>query len=221
VAVADFVFAGNRYLADHAIRCGAGGKIEVIPTCVDPSRYQLADHHDQQPTRLVWIGSKGTLPALEDARDVLEEIGKALPNTVLRIICDRFPRFRHLRIEKARWSEATEQSDLRSADIGISWIPDDAYSRGKCGLKVLQYMAAGLPVVASPVGVHHELLPSAAGFLPENKDDWLRHVSRLVADSSLREEMGRHGRERLERGFHIDTWGPELADKLKQVAARL
>src|SRR5208283_1710603 len=95
-------------------------------------------------------------------------------------------------------------ADIASGDIGISWLPDDDWSRGKCGLKVLQYMAAGLPVVANPVGVQPDLVRHGeTGFLAATPADWVGAVKRLAGDPELRRRMGRAGRQRLERDFSV------------------
>jgi glycosyltransferase involved in cell wall biosynthesis len=214
VCLADKVFAGNRHLADEAIRHGARRKVSVVPTCVDARQYPVANHHDEMPTRLVWIGSASTMQTLERAKEVLEAIGESTPNAVLRVVCNKFPRFKNLRVEPMRWSSATEGTDLSTSDIGFSWIPDDAWSRGKCGLKVLQYMAAGLPVVASPVGVHEELLEDEGGYLPRRTSEWVETVGRLSVDAKLRHAKGGAGRRRLEKRFHVETWGPVIAEQL-------
>lgn len=219
VSLADFVLAGNEFLADEAGKRTASSKIHVIPTCVDPRRYKVADHTDHRPTRLVWIGSSSTLPTLEKARDVLEAIGSSIPNTILRVICDKFPKFNNLKVECAPWSSATEMDDLTQSDIGISWLPNDVWSRGKCGLKLLQYMASGLPVLASPVGVHRDIVDSDQGFLCVTPQDWVRRTRELVEDHRLREAMGRNGRGRLERKFDSSVWGPVLAERLSEAAA--
>jgi len=220
VCLADRVFAGNRHLADEAVRHGARRKVMVVPTCVDARSYPIADHHDEMPTRLVWIGSASTVQTLERAREVLESIGEATPNAVLRVVCNKFPQFKNLRVEPMRWSAATEGTDLSTADIGFSWIPDDAWSRGKCGLKVLQYMAAGLPVVASPVGVHAELLAGEGGYLPRRTSEWVETVQKLSGDAKLRHAKGGAGRRRLEERFHVETWGPVLAAEIADIAER-
>lgn len=219
IALADLVIAGNQYLADHACRTVSARKVRVVPTCVDARKYQLAAHVERRPTRLVWIGSASTLRSLEGARGILENIGQSIPQTRLRVICDEFPAFEHIEVERAHWSIARETDHLRESDIGISWLADDHWSRGKCGLKVLQYMAAGLPVVASPVGVHREIV-GRHGFLPASPTDWIATIRRLAQDPLLRDELGREGRRRLERDFHIDTWGPVFAGHLHEVALR-
>lgn len=221
VCLADCVIAGNDYLADAAMHVTSASKLHVVPTCVNAALYSPAEHQEHRPTRLVWIGSSSTMQSLESARDLLEGIGKAIPHTILRVICNKFPKFEHLCVEKADWSSETEQRYLRDCDIGISWVPDDHWSRGKCGLKILQYMAAGLPVIASPVGVHKQILSRGVGFFANTADEWIGYIRQLVEDVRLRADMGRQGRDRLEQGFHVDNWGPVFAERLAEAAARI
>jgi glycosyltransferase involved in cell wall biosynthesis len=137
------------------------------------------------------------------------------------VICDRFPSFEHLPVERTLWSNEVEGRALGAADVGISWVPDDSWSRGKCGLKILQYMAAGLPVVASPVGVHSQMVSQGTGFLPARAADWIDCVRGLVRDARLRAEMGWAGRRRVEMDFSLSQWGPVFAAKLAEAAAAL
>src|SRR5256885_8089682 len=124
----------------------------------------------------------------------------AVPGVSLKLISDRFSEFGQLRIEPCPWSAETEPIEIAAGDIGIAWVPDDDWSRGKCGLKVLQYMAAGLPVIANPVGVHRELVrPGETGFLAESTTEWIEAVRVLAADPQLRARFGRAGRELVER----------------------
>jgi glycosyltransferase involved in cell wall biosynthesis len=220
VQLADCVIAGNDYLADAAMQVTTPKKLHVIPTCVNAALYHPAEHSDHRPNRLVWIGSRSTLQSLETARPLLEGIGQAIPSTILRVICSKFPRFRHLCVEPADWSSETEQGDLRDCDIGISWVPDDRWSRGKCGLKILQYMAAGLPVIASPVGVHNSILGRGVGLLARTSEEWIAGIRQLVEDVRLRAELGREGRSQIEKRYHVDAWGPVLAERLAEVASR-
>src|SRR5213076_2210944 len=122
----------------------------------------------------------------------------------LRLICDRFLSLQSLPIIPCPWRVNREAADLAAADIGVSWIPDDDWSRGKCGLKVLQYMAAGLPVVANPVGVHAEMIRHGEnGFLAETLGQWAEAVGRLARDPALRRRMGRAGRRRVESDYAV------------------
>jgi glycosyltransferase involved in cell wall biosynthesis len=211
LAAADAVIAGNDFLADAA-RVHAPGRVHVIPTCVDPAPYPVADHHRSAAgVQLVWVGSASTLQGLQHIRPLLEEVGRHCPGLSLKLICDRFLELEHLPVVPCRWQEATEAAELAAADIGISWVPDDRWSRGKCALKVLQYMAAGLPVVANPVGVQAELVrPGETGFLATTAAEWAQAVGRLARDSGLRRRLGAAARQRVEAEFSVaagaDRW---------------
>jgi glycosyltransferase involved in cell wall biosynthesis len=218
VQVADAFFAGNDYLASYAQQLQSRVKIHVIPTCVDPDKYPLCQYQNQVETRLVWVGSASTLQGLDQFRNVLELIGKQLPNIRLRLICDRFLKFEHLPVEEILWSEATEGRHIAESDIGISWIPDDPWSRGKCGLKILQYQAAGLPVVTNPVGVHPLMLGSDRGILANTPEEWLQAIARLQRDPLLRQQMGRAGRANVEQLYSV-SHGAELWEQALRVSA--
>ena len=204
VQAADLVIAGNSFLAANAIASGARQTV-VIPTCVDVHRYPLAAH-DRPGADLVWVGSSSTLRGLEAVTDLLEEIGKNVPAARLKLICDRFLKLDRLPVVETPWAEATEGADIAAGDIGMSWIPDDTWSRGKCGLKVLQYMAAGLPVVANPVGVHPEMIRhGVTGFLATTPTEWVEAVRMLAADPDLRRRMGAAGRKVVEQRYSIEV----------------
>ncbi len=203
--VCDAVIAGNAFLHEQAARWAEGRPIQIIPTCVDPQQYPLAAHERTGPgVQLVWVGSSSTLQGLEKTRLLLEEMGRRLDGLRLKLVCDRFLRLQHLPVIECPWKEDHEASDIAAADIGISWVPDDLWSRGKCGLKVLQYMAAGLPVVANPVGVQREMVRHGeTGFLAETPAQWVEAVGRLAQDKRLRRRMGQAGRALVESGYSV------------------
>jgi glycosyltransferase involved in cell wall biosynthesis len=205
VRAADAVVAGNDFLRAAALRWTRPGRVHVVPTCVDPGRYPLAEHtRSGEGVQLVWIGSSSTLRGLEAVRPLLEEVGRRCPGLRLKLVCDRFLELQHLPVLPRPWSEAGEAAELASADVGISWVPDDPWSRGKCGLKVLQYMAAGLPVVANPVGVQPDLVrPGVTGFLADTAAGWAEAVGRLARDPGLRRRMGAAGRRVVEGEYSV------------------
>jgi glycosyltransferase involved in cell wall biosynthesis len=219
----DAVVAGNAFLHEQASRHG-GRTVHLIPTCVDPGRYPLAAH-DRSPgdAEAVWVGSSSTLQGLEQARPLLEELGRRLGGLRLKLVCDRFPRWPNLRVIEWPWREEGEAAAIAAADVGISWVPDDLWSRGKCGLKVLQYMAAGLPVVANPVGVQCDLVRHGeTGFLAQTPAQWVETVGRLAHDPALRQPMGLAGRRRVEAGYGVEAGAARwlvLFDRLAGSAA--
>src|SRR5262249_39323684 len=180
VGATDAVVAGNGFLAENAARFTASEHVHVVPTCVDPDRYVPRPPDEESDGKtLVWVGSSSTLQGLEAIAPLLDELGRSIPGLRLKVVCDRFPTFRHLSVIACPWNAAREALDLATADVGISWIPDDLWSRGKCGLKVLQYAAAGLPVVANPVGVHPEMIRHGeTGFLASTPAEWLQAIGR-------------------------------------------
>ncbi len=207
VRAADAVAAGNSFLRDQAARWTWPGRVHVVPTCVNPDHYPLAPHTRPAGTaQLVWIGSSSTLQGLERMQPLLEAVGRDGPGLSLKLICDRFLSLRQLPVVPCPWSAAREGAELAAADVGVSWLPDDWWSRGKCGLKVLQYMAAGLPVVANPVGVQAEMVRHGeTGFLAVTPDQWTEAIRRLAHDPELRRRMGRAGRRLVESTYSTAT----------------
>jgi glycosyltransferase involved in cell wall biosynthesis len=215
VRVCDAVVAGNSWLAEQARRVVGRATVVTIPTCVEPSSYPLAKQERREGTQLVWVGSSSTLQGLERIRPLLEAIGTQVSGVALKIVCDKFPTFDRLPTLPTPWRGASEATEIAQADIGISWIPDDDWSRGKCGLKVLQYMAAGLPVVTNPVGVHPEMVRHGEnGFLATSETEWIAAIRTLANDPALRLRMGRAGRERLERDYSVQAGARAWLDLL-------
>jgi glycosyltransferase involved in cell wall biosynthesis len=216
----DLVIAGNGFLAERA-NLFAPGRVQIVPTCVEPAHYPQVNHPATACVQLVWIGSGSTLQGLQSIKPILEELGRQLPCLQLKLICDRFFELQHLPILPCRWSEEREAEELAGADIGISWIPDDAWSRGKCGLKVLQYMAAGLPVIANPVGVQGEMVRHGeTGFLAATASEWCAAVARLAEDPALRRQMGAAGRQRVEHDYSVARAAAAWIQMLEPVAIR-
>jgi glycosyltransferase involved in cell wall biosynthesis len=217
MSACDLVVAGNEYLANEAARHTPRERVVVIPTCVEPQKYPTHLARSRSGLQLVWIGSHSTLRGLERFEQVLSAIGRDMPGTRLKLICDRFIRIAGLPIDECVWSDATEAAEIAAADVGISWVPDDPWSRGKCGLKVLQYQAAGLPVIANPVGVHTEMVrPNETGFTATTTEEWVAAVSQLAADPSLRRRLGQRARHDVEERFSVAAGARRWLSALEQ-----
>jgi len=214
VKLSDMVIAGNSYLAEHAGRFCRN--VNVLPTGLDTQAYRpSAEPENNRNLRLVWIGSKSTLMYLTEIKPALEEIGSHFDNVVLRIICDDFFDLNNLKVEKCLWSPENEVFDLATSDIGLAPLPDNRFTKGKCGFKILQYAAAGLPVVASPVGVNTEYVREGKnGFLAGDCAEWIDKISSLLRDAQLREQMGRKGRMDVRR-FDLKVMGKQLVDLIE------
>ncbi len=189
-ALANLVIAGNSYLAQMAKKYNSN--VVILPTGLDTEKYKSAGESQKDgKIRLVWIGSKSTLRYLDEIKEPLEQIGGKYKNAVLRIISDEFPDFGNIEVEKIKWTLDGESRDLSQCDIGIAPLPDNNFTKGKCGFKVLQYMAAALPVAASPVGVNSDLVRDGTnGFCATTGQQWFESISRLINDAQLRRTMG-------------------------------
>jgi glycosyltransferase involved in cell wall biosynthesis len=205
MAAAETVVVGNNHLAGYARQFAK--RVCVIPTVVDLTRYP--NHRDagtSEAIRVAWIGTPVTARFLKPLIPVMERLQSEHPRLSFRFIGagDGFLR-NGLRAETVAWSEQTETDLLSECNIGIMPVPDDEFMRGKCGLKLIQYMACGLPVVASPVGVNRELVEEAKnGFLAANVDEWLEKLDRLVRHSELRLSLGEAGRAKVAGGYTLE-----------------
>lgn len=187
----DTIIAGNQYLAEHAQRFNKN--VQVLPTGTDTHAFDGVDTGpDDGKIRLVWIGSRSTLRYLEELQPVLEQLGQRHQNLVLRVICDAFPHFDGIEVERCIWSMEGQAPDLCACDIGLAPLPDNRFTRGKCGFKILQYAAAGLPTVGSPVGVNTDFIASPQhGLAAMTPAQWIDALSQLINDPVLRQDMGR------------------------------
>ena len=219
-ARAHLVMAGSPYLARYADAVGAR-RAEVVPTGLDVARFPpKTDYASSGPPRLVWIGSASTLKQLEPLRATFEALGRAMPDLALRIIADAPLEVAGLQVENVPWSLEAEGRLLAESDIGIAPLPDTPYTRGKCGFKVLQYMAAGLPVVTSPVGVNADYVRhDATGLWAKTTEEWLEAVRHLAGDARLRQRMGAAGRRRVEVEFAFQALAPKVVDLVARALA--
>lgn len=213
---ANVVIAGNEYIANRAWTAGAK-RVEVIPTVVDTEKYIPIFfkhlHRDGIPV-IGWIGSPATEKYLEDLLPVFEKLKCQRPLKI-RAVGASARRFDGTIVEVIPWQEETEIAAIQSFDIGIMPLPDAPWERGKCGYKLIQYMACGLPVVASPVGVNCQLVRCGEnGFLATTLDEWFESLSRLIDNPSLRWQMGQSGRQQVECQYSLKIYRERLANLL-------
>ena len=211
---ADAVIAGNGHLKRRIAELVGPEKVRMAPTCIEPSRYRPAEHQRRGPkARLVWIGQSSTLSSLHLAGSHLSAAAQRVAGLQLRVVCDRSIDLPPLHVVSRAWSTAGEAAELADADIGVNWLPDDAWSRGKCTLRVLQYMAAGLPVVANPVGMNRRLVRHGrTGLLAATPGEWAEAIARLANDPELRRRLGAAGRRLIERRYSPSAWERTFCD---------
>ncbi len=213
--LANMVIAGNSYLAEHARRFNS--RVEVLPTGLNTKEYMVDTRGENDgKIRLVWIGSSSTLKYLAEIKPALEEIGSRFDNVILRIIADEFFDLQNMKAEKRQWSLEKQAIDLATSDIGLAPLPDNRFTRGKCGFKSLQYAATGLPTIASPVGVNAEyILDGVTGHHATEVWQWVDRVSRLVGDMQLRKQMADAAKTQVER-FNSDVIGRKLSELITE-----
>jgi glycosyltransferase involved in cell wall biosynthesis len=208
--LADHIIAGNDYLAGYAKKYN--DSVVTIPTGLefDDYQYDITKPNDGK-IRLVWIGSRSTLKYLYEIKAALEYTGEDYDNVILRIIADEFFKLDNMLVEEYQWSKETQAENLMECDIGLAPLPDDRFTRGKCGFKILQYYAASLPVVASPVGVNKDFIEkSKGGIIAENFDNWVQALSKLIEDEPIRTAMGKYGKDYV-RNFDCQVIKEKLA----------
>lgn len=223
------VVAGNAYLADFA-RAARGGEagVHVVPTVVDTDRFRPAPGRSgQDPDAetaclpvLGWVGSDSTVAYLETLLPALRSLAEKVPHRLVVVAGERRPHLPGVDFEHVRWTAESEAAVVRRLDVGLYPLDDTAWSRGKCGFKAIQYLASGVPCVASAVGVLRDIVrPEETGLHAGTPDEWVSACGRLLADPELRVAMGERGRSLVESRFSVRYAAPLLARALREAAA--
>ena len=202
--IARHVICGNHYLAEMA----PDDKTTMIPTVIDTDKYVPAEaaESDSDGVIIGWMGTSGNFPFLEQVTPVLKRVLDARAEATVRLVSNAAfePLAGHPQVEQPRWSEERELELLQSFDIGLMPLEDSELTRGKCGFKMIQYMAVGVPVVASAVGANVDIFEgSGAGHLPDSWEDWEQPLLQLIDDADEREQRGSSGREHCVENYSI------------------
>lgn len=217
--MSDRIICGNSYLAEWFGRWNRN--VSIIPTAVDTQRYlPLSQDSDGDDRKSIgWVGTSGNLKYLYSIESALATSMRAVPHAQLVVVCDKAPNFQSIdpsRIKYLRWEEEREVERIQSMDIGIMPLDDTPWGRGKCSFKMLQYMACGLPVVVSPVGMNAEVLAlGKVGIGASTVRQWTDALMALLKGKDMRSEMGASGRKVVEEIFSLDAVGPHLAACLR------
>jgi glycosyltransferase involved in cell wall biosynthesis len=220
VARATTTIVGNSWLASYAHQFSS--RVTVIPTTIDVDEYTPGARPAGGAVRVGWSGSRTTSPHLHTIDPALQRILQQ-PFTELAVIGD--PSFRldgvdQEHVNARAWRRETELDDIRAFDIGIMPLPDDDWSKGKCGLKALQYMALAVAAVSSPVGVNPEIVTHGVnGLLASTPDEWVETVERLAQDAELRRELGDAGRQTVLERYSGQQWAPRFLEVLEEAAS--
>lgn len=210
---------GNRYLLEYAARYASDTML--LPTVVDTKVYRPAEPRPPSaPVTIGWIGSPSTWPYVRPLIPLLRTLAETR-GVRFRVVgagpaakADAFPG-----LDLVEWNEDSEVDEVRAMDVGIMPLPDETWAKGKCGYKLIQYMACSLPVVASPVGVNCEIIaPGDNGFLARAEADWRDALLRLIEDPDLRRRFGAAGRRRAEERYSLEVHAPRLIEALRSLA---
>lgn len=218
IAWASVVIAGNRHIADY-VRA-RGKSVVLLPTIVDTDRFTPKAKPSDPPV-LGWIGSHSTFRYLKAILPVLEELGRCFTFRLLVVGGAEPVRLRTVEVENRRWALAREIEDFRSLDIGLYPLIEDEWAVGKSGLKAIQYMAVGIPTVASAVGAVAEIIEDGiTGFLVRSPEEWYDRLRALLEDPQLRQRMGRAAREAAVQRYRVAAHADVLQRAIRQCGQR-
>lgn len=215
--------AGNELIAEY-LRAYGGKGVRIIPTCVDMDRFPPRKCPPKPPGPSVvvgWIGSRDNQGYLRNVADALVRASRKHPLRLLVVSNGSFA-WPGLEVENRPWSLEREADDLYEMDIGIMPLDDTPRARGKCAFKALLCMAAGMPVVLSPVGMNREVVEhGVSGYLAATAEEWEQYIGTLCANAALREEMGRKARERVLRSYSLAVHLPRFHRALREAAGEI
>ena len=204
IKICDVVVAGNQYLADYAMQFNPN--VKIIPTTIDTDWYKPnIKANDETSICLGWSGSFSTLKHFVLAVPALLRIKEKFGGAIhFKLIGDENYLNQDLDLKGVAWNSTTEIKDLSDIDIGIMPLPDDEWSKGKCGLKGLQYMGLGIPTVMSPVGVNTDIIADGEnGFLADSAEEWVEKLSLLIENKALRAKIGQNGRTTVVNHYSV------------------
>jgi glycosyltransferase involved in cell wall biosynthesis len=213
--LASHVMAGNPYLAEYA--SSVNPNVTMIPTTIDTAKYRIEPRAASEVPVIGWTGSYSTVQHLDTLRGALQRLARE-ERFLLRVIGTPRYELGGVEVEAMPWRANTEIEDLRAIDIGIMPLPDDAWSRGKCGLKALQYMALGVPTVCSPVGVNVDIIADGEnGSLAGSDEEWVHKLTLLLRSAPLRQRLGMAGRRTVETRYSADVYAPKVCEVFRSV----
>lgn len=217
---ASVVIVGNDYLAERAKKAGAR-RIEYLPSVVDLNRYKLkewgTDTYNNETFNVGWIGSPATSKYLFHIYQPLKKFVKN-KNARLILVGSGKINLPDIPLEIREWNEEKEVKDIQDFDVGIMPLPDKPWERGKCGYKLIQYMACGVPIVGSPVGVNSKIIIDGVnGFRASTDDEWIYAFEKLYSSAELRKQMGLKGRKMVEEAYSLQVTAPRLIKIFKSI----
>lgn len=206
-ALSNLVTVGNEYLAQYARQYSQN--VKIVPTTIDLN-YHFANGQKKTSPQICigWTGTFTTIKHFELAIPILEKLKEKYKEKVcFRVIANIDSLNYDLLIDLIKWNKKTEIEDLLEFDIGIMPLPDDEWSKGKCGFKGLQCMALKIPVILSPVGVNSEIVEHEKnGLLANNESEWFDYLCQLIDSDDMRKTIGQEGFNTVKEKYSVDVW---------------
>lgn len=211
------VFAGSEFLAEYAD--GFSKHVRLVPTVVDTDRFTPALRSPRERPVVGWVGSPTTAKYLDALIPALDAAAAIVPFTLRIVGAGRPFKLEHAPVENVPWTLGAEASAFQDLDVGIYPLADDAWSRGKCGFKAIQYMACGVPFVVSPVGAIHEIVREGLeGLWARTSRDWTDHLVALLRDPSARDRLIANARLRAVERYSVTALAPAWVRALENPA---
>jgi len=215
VSICHGIIVGNSYLQEQTTP-HTDAPVAVIPTPIEMGQGESGTRiRDHETVTIGWIGAHGSIHYLKRLGPVWDRLFDRDPRLRLKIVCDTFFGLDRMPVIEKPWSAEDENDDLASFDIGVMPLLDDPWSRGKCGLKVLQYLAACVPVVATPVGINRDIVTHGVeGYWAGTEEEWMEGILALAADPDLRTRMGEAGRRKVQAEYSVEALYPSFLKAL-------
>ncbi len=209
------VTAGSKVLALYATKYNS--KTLYLPTVVDTKRYRVDKNLKINDYFIIgWIGSPSTGPYLDILIKPLTLLSKEI-KIKLVVVGAKSPKISNITIEEVEWDVNTEINIINSFDVGVMPLPDNNWAKGKCAFKIIQYMACGVPVIASPVGANVDVVDRECGFLASTSEEWVSSIRQIYYDKSIGIKMGKSGRMRVEKLYSLEKNLPILSDLISSI----
>jgi len=215
----DVITVGNEFLRGEVLKVNPEKEVVLVPTCIDTSLYPKKKKVSDAPECILgWIGTKGNLKYLEKLEPVFKRIRQRFPHVRLKIVSNDFMDCFSIPVTRKTWRLEDENEDLISFDVGLMPLSDDLWSRGKCGLKMIQYLSVGVPVVCTPLGINRDIVRDGQnGFWAMTPAEWTSRLAQLIEDPDLRQRMGLRGIETVEKEYSLTV----TSEKFLKVINRL
>ncbi len=221
IKISKLIIAGNEHLKNYALQFNK--KVYIVPTSINTYVWKLSSKKKTGETVIGWMGMPSNFQFLNVLLNPFKVLSQKYDLTFKIISAFDFPQyaipdFKGVHVERAKWSLKTERQELAEVDIGVYPLPDNEWSKGKCGLKTLQYMAMEIPPVCSRVGVSNIMIQDGRnGFLVSTEKEWVKKLTSLIENTTLRRQLGKNARMTVERKYSLKTNGEKLANILKTV----